>query len=268
MREQHTVVPCQPAANNRPRASSTESLTPSVYQHRDLWGRTYHSFRANDIQYWGPNDDRHNEGLDLRHQMLKSLLGNRLFVAPLDTSSVRYVLDVGCGTGRWAIEFADAHEHAEVNGIDLSPIQPSSIPPNCHFILDNIEDPWTEPDDHFSFVHIRCLMGAIKDWPALYRQAFRKTQPGGYIEHLEMSMKFKSDDVLLSEDHLLTKWSQTIIDSGERIGKTFVVADRAKEWITSAGFEDVEARWYKLPVGAWPKDEVRCCRRTCSVRIH
>jgi methylase of polypeptide subunit release factors len=33
------------------------------------------------------------------------------------------VLDIGTGTGIWAIDFADEHPEAEVIGTDLSPIQ-------------------------------------------------------------------------------------------------------------------------------------------------
>ncbi|KAI8247308.1 Secondary metabolism regulator LAE1 [Colletotrichum sp. SAR 10_77] len=36
---------------------------------------------------------------------------------------VKRVLDVGTGTGLWAIDFADEHPDAEVLGTDLSPVQ-------------------------------------------------------------------------------------------------------------------------------------------------
>jgi len=34
------------------------------------------------------------------------------------------VLDIGTGTGIWAIDYADAHPDSSVIGVDLSPIQP------------------------------------------------------------------------------------------------------------------------------------------------
>lgn len=36
-------------------------------------------------------------------------------------------LDIGTGTGIWAIDFADEHPETTVIGTDLSPIQPDSV---------------------------------------------------------------------------------------------------------------------------------------------
>jgi cyclopropane fatty-acyl-phospholipid synthase-like methyltransferase len=53
------------------------------------------------------------------------LLGGKLYVAPLDETKTQRILDIGTGTGIWAIEMADQFPQAEVIGTDLSPIQPS-----------------------------------------------------------------------------------------------------------------------------------------------
>ena len=44
--------------------SSTVSISSSILRYRTLHGRTYHSERG-DAQYWGANDDRHNNSLDM-----------------------------------------------------------------------------------------------------------------------------------------------------------------------------------------------------------
>jgi cyclopropane fatty-acyl-phospholipid synthase-like methyltransferase len=38
------------------------------------------------------------------------------------------ILDVGTGTGIWAIEAGDLYPSAAVTGVDLSPIQPNWMP--------------------------------------------------------------------------------------------------------------------------------------------
>jgi hypothetical protein len=56
---------------------------------------------------------------------------------------------------------------------DLSPIQPSWIPPNVRFEIDDAQLDWTYPESYFNFIHIRCLMGSISDRPRLFQQAYK-----------------------------------------------------------------------------------------------
>jgi hypothetical protein len=54
---------------------------------------------------------------------------------------LHHILVVGTGTEIWAIDFADEHPEAHVIGIDLSPIQPLSVPPNVTFEIDDLKEP-------------------------------------------------------------------------------------------------------------------------------
>jgi methylase of polypeptide subunit release factors len=47
----------------------------------------------------------------------------KLYLAPIEAPSK--VLDIGTGTGIWAMDFGDEFPEAEVIGTDISPIQPS-----------------------------------------------------------------------------------------------------------------------------------------------
>jgi hypothetical protein len=69
-----------------------------------------------------------------------------------------------------------------------------------------------------------------------------------------MSIEFKSDDGTVIPDHVLAVWSRTFIAAGEKLGKTFRIADLAKGYIEAAGFEGVVEKKYKLPVGGWSSD--------------
>lgn len=60
--------------------------------------------------------------LDLQHHMLTMLFGGKLHLAPLNEP--KKILDLGTGTGIWAIDMADLYPDATVIGTDLSPVQP------------------------------------------------------------------------------------------------------------------------------------------------
>jgi SAM-dependent methyltransferase len=105
--------------------SSTASLSSSILDFRHENGRTYHAYK--DGKYHLPNDERENERLDLQHNLFLLTFDNKLGLAPpnLPDSKVKRVLDLGTGTGIWAIDFGDDHSQTEVIGVDLSPIQPN-----------------------------------------------------------------------------------------------------------------------------------------------
>jgi hypothetical protein len=55
--------------------------------------------------YLVPNDEKECDRLDMLHALVTQLVG-RLYVSPIGESPQR-VLDVGTGTGIWAIDFGE-----------------------------------------------------------------------------------------------------------------------------------------------------------------
>lgn len=175
-------------------ASSTASITTSILEYRTIQGRTYHSDR-HPTEYFTPNDEKQRDSVDISHHSLTLLIGGKLFLAPID-QNVRKVLDVGTGTGIWAIDFADEYPQAEVIGSDLSPIQSAWVPPNVKFEIDDATLPWSWEDNSFDFIHVRYLFGAIRDWSALFKQAYRCCAPGGWVQHARPTSRFEAMTVL------------------------------------------------------------------------
>jgi hypothetical protein len=65
---------------------------------------------------------------------------------------------------------------------------------------------------------------------------------------------FTSDDGTVTKDHFMAKWSQTLVDAAEKIGKSFNIFYHTKDYICDAGFVDVMEKKYKMPVGPWSSD--------------
>ncbi|KAF6840579.1 UMTA [Colletotrichum musicola] len=232
------------------RTSSTASLSESITEYRRILGRTY----TQKVDYCVPNDEKQNEALDVAHYWETLFLDDRLYLAPLPKSPDR-VLDVGTGTGIWAIDFADEFASSEVTGVDISPIQPSWVPPNCKFQIDNVEELWTWPEDYFDFVHIRHLEAAISDWPKLYDQAFRHLAPGGFIEVKELDIEDHSQALGdLPDTHIYKRWAKVTYEATQRIGKPLTHVYGIANELRAAGFVDVVEHCWRIPVGAWPAD--------------
>jgi trans-aconitate methyltransferase len=68
--------------------------------------------------------------------MLTLLLDNKPYLALID-EKCQNAIDLGCRAGICSMDFADAHPSADVLGVDLSPIQPAWVPPNCRFTVDD-----------------------------------------------------------------------------------------------------------------------------------
>ncbi|KAF5004713.1 hypothetical protein FDECE_8824 [Fusarium decemcellulare] len=220
------------------RVTDTESLRSSILNYKWENGRRYHSYQ--DGSYW--------------HEMYRIILDGELYVAPIGDHP-QEVLDLGTGTGLWAIELADMHPSANVLGVDLSPIQPSFVPPNCKFEVDDINQEWTYPEEKFDFIHMRGLTGCIPDWDQFHEKAIKYLKPGGWVEHVELWGWAKSDDGTLRPDSPLRKWVDIFIEIGKITGKTFFWGDKAGESIRKAGYINVSERTVKVPIGTWPKDK-------------
>jgi cyclopropane fatty-acyl-phospholipid synthase-like methyltransferase len=81
----------------------------------------------------------------MHHEVMLEMLDGKLHLAPINENPER-ILDVGTGTWIWTVDCAALYPNAEMIGTDLSPIQPSWVPHNVTFEVDDAARDWTRPD--------------------------------------------------------------------------------------------------------------------------
>ncbi|KAJ4137974.1 hypothetical protein NW754_000378 [Fusarium falciforme] len=232
--------------------SSSDSLASSIVRHREENGRTYHAFKEG--KYVLPNDEIENERLDLQHTLFLMTLDGKLFTCPAGTDRpVRRVLDAGTGTGIWAVDYADDHPEADVIGVDLSPIQPSFVPTNISFFVDDLEDSWTF-SQKFDFVYGRMLTGSLRNWPKFIQQSYDNLNSGGWIELADILLELKSDDNTVPANSPSKQWGKYMLEAAASFGAPLDSCKRYKQQLADAGFVDIVETVYKWPTCAWPKD--------------
>lgn len=237
----------------RSSASSFTSVTSANFHH--AYGKRYHAY--SDAHYMLPNNEQEIGRLEMQHRIWDIMLSGRLHLAPI-RPDISHAIDLGCGTGAWAIDFADAHPDCDVVGLDLSPIQPDAVPPNVSFIVDDATKEWTFGTP-FDYVHTRAIASGITDWLSIINQAFKNLKPGGWLELQEFHLPFQCDDGTLPPDSTLAKSTQ---ENFEAIEKTGVKINRKlmhvdlPNMITEAGFVNLETAHAKWAIGPWPKGDL------------
>ncbi|KAF2737254.1 S-adenosyl-L-methionine-dependent methyltransferase [Polyplosphaeria fusca] len=234
------------------------SVTDSVYDYRYENGRRYHAYSEG--KYPVPNDEVEKDRLDLQHHAFRLTLDGNLYRAPIP-KDVQNVLDVGTGTGIWG---DSEHPSAQVIGTDLSPIQPTDVPPNCSFLIDDFENDWIfrEP---FDYIHTRAMVAAVKNWPHFIQQLYANVKPGGWVELQEISFPpLSTDPSITAENSPLLRWSDLFHEAASRIGLDAQGPMKIGPILRQSGFVNITAKTYKWPIGRWAKgDKMKLLGRFC-----
>lgn len=234
-------------------SAHSTSLIDQAYNFRHFNGRRYHAEQSSGTEYHLPNDELELDRLDLQHNLFLLTLNGSLYCAPLP-SDIKSVLDVGTGTGIWAIDFADIHPACVVIGTDLSPIQPAYVPPNCRFYVEDAEESWNF-DEPFDYIHVRMLVVSIKNWSKFFHQAYANLKPGGYIELQDLNFPPRCDDGSAPPDSPMMQWCRYLIEGAHNLGLDVEASSSFPALLAEAGFIDIQSETHAWPMNSWPKDK-------------
>ncbi|OBT67018.1 hypothetical protein VE03_04506 [Pseudogymnoascus sp. 23342-1-I1] len=218
-------------------------------------GRLYHGYRKG--IYMFPCDEDEKDRMDIFHQFFLVVRRGELFSAKHTPNYDGHrILDLGTGTGIWAIDMADKFPNAEVMGFDISLMQPQTIPPNLVFRRRDFESTWVGlPMDSFDLIHLRMLAGSISSPPELYANVFRHLKPSvGCIEHVEIDFYPRCDNGSLPRNAALIEWADNLMSATEQAYKPLAYNTQTGSMLHSAGFVDIKEEVIRIPVNPWAHD--------------
>ncbi len=192
-----------------------------------------------------PKDAREIRRLDFEHYLLRGALrGNH--VAPVQQPAA--ILDVGCGSGRWANEIALQFPHANVIGLDVitPPALESAPQENYVFVQGNVLQGMPFGNGSFDFVHMRLLFMAIPitAWPAVAGELARVTRYGGWVELVESGLPIRGGPALDE----LARW---VSDLSLRRGIDLRLGARIAGFLHDARLGNITFREFYLPLGRY-----------------
>ncbi|CCO27983.1 Transcription factor SPT8 [Rhizoctonia solani AG-1 IB] len=256
-----------------PRPPSPTSSTSTVTSSRtpDFF-RQLHDRQLNcmNTTYMLPADEQEMKRMDIEHRMMKFIMGGKNYVGPVADALTkvpdvqRRVLDCGTGNGLWAIEMADEFDWVEVTGVDLAPIQPRKVPPNCFFELFDLDGqrlPY--PDSWFDVVHARSVYTGVRHYSILLRELARVLRPGGVAIFAEVDstpVGEKKHRIPLEPRGGAPGWAQYWDQVRRALGQLGIdvsIPSQLRSRVRDTReFEHIVAQEAMVPIGFWPKDPV------------
>ncbi|KAG8761654.1 hypothetical protein FRC14_000038 [Serendipita sp. 396] len=259
-------------------SSSTKESLFSYYSTRDMAeylrkidGRSYNVLNDS---YFLPSDETEWERLDKQH--IAFIIGLKSLVPCSDVVKAclapapgvtRSILDLGCGTGIWALDMAREYPHASVVGVDLAPtpVEADSTPPNCRFELDDVNMGLSHFYDSFDVVHARLISSGIKDYRKMMEEAERCLKPGGVVIFVDYDAQFCAEDQVsrqpMAETNENGSWlvrcSHEMRNGAPLRGSDIMGMEKSLDeglWDHDlCDPETAQAGSLFLPIGAWPR---------------
>lgn len=192
--------------------------------------------------------------LDMQHFLFRWEFGGD-FSAPI--RAPREILDVACGTGRWARDMARHFPQATVIGFDVNREQierslaegavkgTDTLPPNCTFLTGDALQPFGFANGAFDFVMARANSAylPVSRWPSMVAEMARVTRRGGWVEVRDFALVQSESQAL---DKLTLLFAQVAANRGLHPGSGPYLGD----YLRGAPLRNVHVRRVTARAGA------------------
>ncbi|KAL0074890.1 S-adenosyl-L-methionine-dependent methyltransferase [Phycomyces blakesleeanus] len=203
MGSQASVASCNKQKSNYSRVSSRQGSNASKRSQEKAPTKKRYTINDPAKSCFIPERVGERDRSNTQHFALKSLFEGNFFDSIkkyVDFEHHVQILDIGCGSGAWAMDTATEYPTASFIAIDRAAIFPTSIhPANVAFECLDIADVLPYKDNHFDFVHLGSLAFALQSsqWAKVLKEAYRVTKPGGCIQLMEAQLISPGNELVL-----------------------------------------------------------------------
>ncbi|KZT56693.1 S-adenosyl-L-methionine-dependent methyltransferase [Calocera cornea HHB12733] len=192
--------------------------------------------------------------LNAQHYGIKSYWGSNSAGANWPKSPKK-ILELGLGTGVWALEVAAQFPGSEVIGVDIIEPNLETKPANFSFHrLNVVTDPWPFESGSFDIVHCRFLAMHLPNFRDLVKKAIDATAPNGILMFEDPALVMRSvDKAVPSPVALFFAIYQGHSEANGvncRTGPEFLPIIR-----DSKQFSEIHETIVPAPMGDWTEDE-------------
>ena len=165
-------------------------------------------------------------------------------------------MDLGCGTGIWALDVSVKFPNAHVVGVDLAPVQPLNGPKNCDFYSSfDYEGLWELGEGTWDIIHMQMGCGGVTAWEPLYRRIFNHLRPGAWFEQVEVDFEPRCDDHPV-QSTALHVWYKYLKEATQQITRPIAHSSGdIIEALQDTGFIDIDHQVVVLPLNPWYHNE-------------
>ena len=190
---------------------------------------------------------------DFLHVMLRAALGAN-YLAPITQPS--YMLDIGCGSGRWVREMAGEFPGARVVGLDMA--SPDESNPatsgvfaasnarlrSYAFVQHNALEPLAFAPNSFDLTHMRQMTRdlPVAAWPRVVGEMARVTTFGGWVELAEGDLVHNGGPAL----EAMQRWA---LQAWQQHGLDPRVCSKLGDLLHRLSLNDIRMRTVELPIG-------------------